>query len=91
MLKNGKYDSKDKSVLFLFLFIWRKSIILELLNTAQSQLFQAGTEKKNLSSTYCHIAVLLNLQLQLVKFKNNEEKAIIVFCNFDIYTEKKVH
>jgi hypothetical protein len=47
--------------------------------------------KKKLSSTYCHIAVLPNLQLQLVKFKNNEEKAIIVFCNFDIYTEKKVH
>jgi hypothetical protein len=34
---------------------------------------------KKLSSTYWHIVVLLNLNFPLDKFKNNEEKAIIVF------------
>jgi hypothetical protein len=35
--------------------------------------------KKKSSSTYFHIAVMLNLKFQLDKFRNNEEKAIIVF------------
>jgi hypothetical protein len=41
MLKNGKYDPKDKSVQFFSSFLFEISIILEVLNTAQSQLFQA--------------------------------------------------
>jgi hypothetical protein len=44
MLKNGKYDSKIN--LLIFFFFLRKSIILEVLNTAQFQLFQAWIEKK---------------------------------------------
>jgi hypothetical protein len=35
--------------------------------------------RKKSSSTYWHIVFMLNLKFQPDKFKNNEEKAIIVF------------
>jgi hypothetical protein len=80
MLKNGKYDSKDKSVVFFFLFeenlsLWRYQTQL---NLSSSRL---GPNKKNDSQLIgiLLLVVLLNLKFQLAKFKNNKEKAIIVF------------
>jgi TctA family transporter len=66
MLKNGKCDSKHKSVSFSFLFYINK-------------IHLAGPKYSIITG---HIAVLLNLKFQLDKLKNNKEHAIIVFCNF---------
>jgi hypothetical protein len=37
---------------------------------------------KNSSSTYCLVCLSFFAKSELDKFKSNEEKAIIIFCNF---------
>jgi hypothetical protein len=72
------------NLFFFYFFLFEENPSFWSSSTQPNPSSSKLEQKKNLSSTYCHIAVLLNLQLQLDKFKNNEEKAIIVFCNFDI-------
>jgi hypothetical protein len=79
---NDKFDSKVKSVLFLFLFHLKKIHHFGGPNQSPNPNLPGLGRKKNSSSTSCHIAVLLNLKFQHYKFKNNEGKAIIFFLQF---------
>jgi hypothetical protein len=73
MLKKGKYDSKAKSVKFLFLFYLKK---FHHFGGPKHNVISGlpGLDRKKLFSTYWHIVILLNLKLQLDKFNNNKEK-----------------
>jgi hypothetical protein len=87
MLKNGKYDSKD---LLLFLFHLKKIHHFGGPKHSSILALPGLDRKKNSSSTYCLIAVLIILKIQFDKCKNNEEKAIIVFCNFATIAAKQL-
>jgi hypothetical protein len=71
MLKNGKYDSKYKSVLFVFLFYLKK---IHQFGYPKHCIIPAlpGLDRKKSTSTYCHIAVLLNLKFQLDKLQRRK-------------------
>jgi hypothetical protein len=59
-----------------------------VLNTAKSELFQPWPENKNhpqvVKAYICFIKYEISdyNKFQIDRFKNNEEKAIIVFCSF---------
>jgi hypothetical protein len=68
MLKNSKYDSKDKFVQIFFHFYLKK---IHHFGSPQHSSISAlpGLDRKN-SSTYWHIVIKLNLKFQLDNIKN---------------------
>jgi hypothetical protein len=73
MLKNGKYDSKEKSVVFIF-FLFEKNHHFGGSKHSIIPALPGLDRKKSSSSAYCLIAVLLNLKFQLDMFNTTKKK-----------------